>query len=96
MSAQSAEKTTVELLCEAFDKKCCPRCRCCEMFWEECERCGGEGESEPGDLYDEDPLWYDYEDTRPCDACRGKGGHWHCSCDENGKHEATGMSPPLA
>lgn len=85
------EKTPVELLCELTDRKCCPRCRCCEMFWEECEQCGGEGESEPGELYDEDPMYYDRWDTRRCDWCRGKGGHWTCSCDENGKHGEGGQ-----
>jgi len=82
----SGKKTPVELFCEAFDKKCCPRCKCCEMDWENCEQCGGAGESEPGELYSEDPLYYDMEDTRPCDYCKGKGGDWHCSCDDNGKH----------
>lgn len=84
--SQEVEKTPVEMLCEAFDKKCCPRCKCCEMDWQECEQCGGEGESEYGELYEEDPLYYDMSDTRRCDWCRGKGGHWHCSCDDNGKH----------
>lgn len=83
---ERGEKTLVEVLCELTDRKSCPRCRCCEMFWEQCEQCGGEGESEPGELYSEDPMYYDMWDTLRCDWCRGKGGHWTCSCDEHGKH----------
>ena len=58
--------------------------------WRECESCGGEGESWPGALYEEDPLWYDEDDTRPCDVCRGRGGWQRC-----GNSEAWCDSHPL-
>ena len=50
------------------------------MEWEDCWNCGGEGYIE---LYDEDPLWYDEDDTERCDECRGNGGWWHCVMDHN-------------
>ena len=43
-----------------------------------CERCGGDGETEPGYLYEMDPLWYDVDDTDPCSECRGLGFHKWC------------------
>jgi len=65
----------------------CPRCKCCEMFWEECYQCGGEGGTDGDELMMEDPMWYSKTDYRTCDICDGKGG-WHkCDCDENGKHQ---------
>lgn len=46
-----------------------------------CNPCGGEGCTEPGELYEEDPLWYDPGDIRTCDECRGHGHHQWCqSC----------------
>jgi hypothetical protein len=68
----------------------CKLCGCCSLEWVDCWQCGGEGYTLPGDLYDEDPLWYDPEDVEPCHICHGTGGHRVCfgRCDENGKHEA--------
>ena len=85
----TTDRSAVELLCEATGRKACPRCRCCEMYWELCERCGGDGHTEPGELYEDDPLWYDYSDTEPCPDCYGACGWWRCNggCDNGGKHD---------
>jgi len=52
----------------------CPSCGC-DLEWEECGRCGGEGWI---DVYDDDPLWYDPGDMSPCLQCGGHGGWWVC------------------
>ncbi len=54
-----------------------PACKHCYMsqFWEDCWNCGGEGYFE---LYDEDPIYYDEDDTETCETCRGKGGYYLC------------------
>lgn len=44
-----------------------------------CESCDGDGRTRPGQLYEEDPLWYDEDDTEACRDCRGAGGWWACS-----------------
>ena len=69
---------------EDIDTPMCPRCECCQMIWETCHDCGGDGYRE---LYEEDPLWYDIDDIEDCDTCNGKGGFWICDCDKNGKHK---------
>lgn len=48
---------------------------------ESCGRCGGEGYTDPGELYEEDPLWYDPDDTAPCHQCGGEGGWQICVSD---------------
>ena len=55
-------------------------CRDCGAEFEriECELCGGDGETGPGELYDMDPLWYDPEDAEPCHQCRGRGSWLVC------------------
>lgn len=35
----------------------CARCGS-SVHWETCGACGGEGITAPGELYEEDPLWY--------------------------------------
>lgn len=51
-------------------------CLCdCEMEWEDCTCCGGEGGF---DGYEEDPLWYDQGDIVPCQQCGGRGGDYWC------------------
>ncbi len=54
-----------------------PSCSICgsDMYWDECDYCGGEGYRE---VCEEDPLWYDDDETETCDWCHGKGGHWFC------------------
>lgn len=59
----------------------CARCGS-SMSFKECWACGGEGQTEPGELHEMDPLWYDPEDTEPCDPCRARGGWWQCLSDE--------------
>ena len=46
--------------------------------WLPCWNCGGEGGWDGEALIEEDPLWYDADDYRRCDECRGKGGHDYC------------------
>jgi hypothetical protein len=66
-------------------------CKLCgsSMAWEDCWYCGGAGEF---DLYDEDPLYYDEDDTERCEECKGRGGYYVCLNVKN--HEArTGGEP---
>jgi hypothetical protein len=66
----------------------CPRCGCCGLMLRTCWQCGGDGETEPGELYDQDPLWYDPDETAPCHVCGGAGHFKFCAggCDKGGKH----------
>jgi hypothetical protein len=66
----------------------CPQCKCCDMEWEQCYVCGGDGWLE---VYDEDPLWYDPGDVEMCDECESRGGWWFCisGCHVNGGVHAT-------
>ena len=54
-----------------------PICQECEtpVEWIVCEACDGDGEYE---CYEEDPLWYDPDDTKPCPQCAGIGGWYIC------------------
>jgi hypothetical protein len=47
--------------------------------WLPCWNCGGEGGWDGVDLMAEDPLWYDEDDHRNCDECKGKGGWNYCT-----------------
>jgi len=47
----------------------------CEMEWEDCSACGGEGFF---DGYEEDPNWYAPGEDVPCSQCGGSGGDWWC------------------
>jgi hypothetical protein len=49
----------------------CARCGS-TLEWESCEACGGEGITGPGELYEQDPLWYDEDDYEPCHQCNGE------------------------
>lgn len=49
----------------------CARCGS-SLTWESCGACGGEGSTGVGELYEEDPLWYDPDDTEPCHQCGGE------------------------
>lgn len=55
----------------------CARCGS-SVDWHECESCGGEGITGPGELYDEDPLWYDHDDYEPCHQCGGQSSWAVC------------------
>lgn len=76
------ENKGLEQLMEACGKELCPDCECCEMVWEDCENCGGEGYFSEYD----DELMDDAD--YPCDVCGGEGAHKVClgHCDENGVH----------
>lgn len=68
-------------LCEAHGAKLCERCKCCEMLWEDCESCGGDGVS----------FGYEYEDgdfaeDATCEVCYGAGGWDLCDCNDDGQH----------
>lgn len=53
----------------------CARCGS-SLGFASCDSCAGEGWTAPGELFEENPLWYDEEDTMPCPSCYGFGG-WH-------------------
>lgn len=55
----------------------CARCGS-SMMSESCGRCGGEGTTAVGELYEEDPLWYDVDDVAPCHECNGEGAWMLC------------------
>lgn len=59
---------------EQTEVVCCKNCGN-EKWWVDCPDCGGEGYHE---LYDEDPLWYDPDDTEDCSTCAGDGGWLSC------------------
>lgn len=75
----------------------CPKCGNL-MVTKECNRCGGEGMTEPGELYELDPLWYDPNDVERCDECRGRG-YWEwcqkCGWDETEKRFINGNAKPV-
>jgi predicted amidophosphoribosyltransferase len=52
----------------------CSQCEA-ELEWVVCEQCGGEGEY---DCYDDDPMWFEPDDTEPCALCGGAGGWYWC------------------
>lgn len=60
----------------------CARCGR-SVEWIECEACGGEGITGPGELYEEDPLWYDMNDTGPCRQCNGEASWPVCMSTES-------------
>lgn len=55
----------------------CARCGS-SLGWEECSACGGEGATSPGELYEQDPLWYDEDDCENCHQCGGQGSFPSC------------------
>lgn len=67
--------------CDIIIEQMCPRCRCCEQLWHECEECGGDGWVESDD-------WQDFDEEMPCPTCRTEGGWLLCGghCDETGQH----------
>jgi len=44
-----------------------------DLYWEDCEACGGTGQTESGELHSLDPFWWDEEDTDDCPTCDGAG-----------------------
>lgn len=55
----------------------CARCGS-SMDSELCGSCGGDGITGPGELYEEDPLWYDPDDYENCHQCGGQGAWMLC------------------
>jgi hypothetical protein len=55
----------------------CARCGS-SVEWNHCGACGGEGITGPGELYEEDPLWYDMDDYAPCAHCNGDASWGIC------------------
>jgi hypothetical protein len=57
-------------------------CQCAQcgssMYSEECGACGGEGITAPGELHEQDPLWYDPDDFESCHQCGGDGAWMIC------------------
>lgn len=71
--------------------KMCPRCKCCEMFQQTCETCGGEG-TDGHDCGEDCCACLDPEENVRCYVCEGQGWWWLCGCDENGAHRPKGDS----
>lgn len=69
---------------EATGHLLCRRCECCDLDWQECHECGGDGYYED----DSDPLWG--VEQVLCSTCEGHGGWDMClgRCDDQGRHES--------
>ena len=70
----------------------CARCGS-TLEWELCSACDGEGITGPGELYEQDPLWYDPGDMKPCGECGGQGGHYWCDTKECPTNEGYKLIP---
>lgn len=55
----------------------CARCGS-SMLSESCGACGGDGITGPGELYEQDPLWYSPDDYERCHQCEGEGAWMLC------------------
>lgn len=55
----------------------CARCGS-SVEWERCGSCGGDGITGPGELYEQDPLWYSPEDYENCHQCDGESSWAFC------------------
>ncbi len=62
-----------------IDHEAWPFCIGCgaDLIFEDCGICD-DGYTHPGELYDEDPLWYEEDDIERCYQCDGDGGWWLC------------------
>lgn len=70
----------------------CPKCGHSPIRWKYCDVIG----CDDGyiDLYEEDPLWYDIDDTEMCSECRGTGTQrWcpSCGADLSGMYQEDGV-----
>lgn len=52
------------------------------LDWDSCDVCGGDGITGPGELHEEDPLWYDPDDFEPCSQCGGQACWPQCLSSE--------------
>lgn len=59
----------------------CARCGS-SLQWVHCSWCCGSGTTEPGELYEEDPLWYNPDDFEPCHQCGGQAAYPMCLSSE--------------
>lgn len=66
------------------------------LFVEDCGSCGGEGMTEPGELHEEDPLWYDEDAVEVCHACNGRGWFRECQACIDGLPAEGPPSPAAA
>lgn len=55
----------------------CARCGS-SIAWERCGNCGGEGVTQLGELYEQDPLWYEPGDYESCHQCDGEASWGIC------------------
>lgn len=55
----------------------CARCGS-SLDFEQCSECGGEGTTQPGELHEYDPLWYDEDDIETCHLCDGQASFPYC------------------
>lgn len=63
---------------DGFEYDCqCARCGS-SLAWEPCSACGGEGITAPGELYEQDPLWYSPDDYHHCHQCGGEASFPIC------------------
>lgn len=68
-----------------------------QMHYRDCEYCGGEGYTEPGELFMEDPMWYMPDDVRKCEYCEGEGTiSWcpECAKEEHLKNYEEAINNP--
>lgn len=81
MSSETVDPSAqIRRLVERGGGKFCERCKCCEMLWQDCDECAGEGEYECADEWEDEVL-------TQCTTCGGCGGWWVCGCNEKGEHE---------
>lgn len=73
----------------SFDREICLRCKCCELVFEACDQCGGDG-VDGHDCGEDVCCCLDPDENVDCDVCGGEGGWWIClgRCNEDGQHEA--------
>lgn len=70
---------------KANDKELCERCGCCELVWQSCEQCGGDGVF-GHDCGEDTCCCLDPEEDDPCEICDGEGGWMRCvgHCEDDG------------
>lgn len=71
-----------------FVRELCPRCKCCQLEFVECDNCGGEGVTDH-ECGDDSCCCLEPVDNVACFVCDGDGSFDLClgRCDMDGKHE---------